>query len=771
MKRVLKGVQLLMAVGLIVALAACSGSDGSIKRDRDQAKAAAADAQMALEATAAQAAADKMAADEAAAQAAAAAQMAAEAAAAQAEADKMALEAAAAQAAAAQMAADEAAAQAAAAAQMAADEAAAQAAAAAQMALEAAAAQAAAAQMAADEALAQAAAAAQMAADEAAAQAAAAAQMALEAAAAQAAAAQMAADEALAQAAAAAEMAAAQAAAALEEALAQAAADRMKLADELAGVPKTIEALEAALEVADDALTMAQKAKTAADTALKDATDKRIAAQTAVDEAEADGLTAAIMNLQQKRRDESTADADATTAATDVTNAKLIADAAQEAVDRTDTGPASRERAKQVADDAIEGAQAAFDVLAEVPSPGNSAADPPVPAITRTATSTLKVSHDGMTAKFSANVPTDPEGPVWAKADMDVAPSIEGWFSDTLTSELSSKETGTGIVYSNIEAPEYTLFAVEHNGIETDPLDAAAWKNAVIKPTDKYTGGGDAGSIPGTFQGAEGTFKCSSEATDCADPPTRRGDGKFSDAARMTIAEITGAEWTFEVTDEEATVKTPDTAYLLFGYWLSKTKDGPEQFQVWYGAGGTKSAVGATAATIIGLDETVTYHGVAAGKYVTKDDVANTAQAGYFTATAELEADFTVRAGDHGKLEGTISDFKEGDTAPLGDLKLSLSGDLVYSEDADVDTADQILMVNTLLRDHDNDSDTPESANNPVMAESGGLKHKTVGGWEAQLFGTEKNTNLPTAVSGAFDAEIPEQAVVVGTFGATKVAE
>ena len=195
----------------------------------------------------------------------------------------------------------------------------------------------------------------------------------------------------------------------------------------------------------------------------------------------------------------------------------------------------------------------------------------------------------------------------------------------------------------------------------------------------------------------------------------------------------------------------------MFGYWLSKDKAGPQQFHVWYGGGGDKSVVGETA-DITALDEKVTYNGAAAGKYVTKDDVDNTAMAGYFTATAVLTADFSVLAGDPGKLTGTISDFKEGDSAPLDDLKLSLAGDLDYVD------ADNTLRLNTEPRDIDGE----QSTNDFVTAESNGLKHGRVGGWEAQLFGSEKNTNIPTGVSGAFNAEIPDQAVVVGAFGATK---
>ena len=88
----------------------------------------------------------------------------------------------------------------------------------------------------------------------------------------------------------------------------------------------------------------------------------------------------------------------------------------------------------------------------------------------------------------------------------------------------------------------------------------------------------------------------------------------------------------------------------------------------------------------------------------------------------------------------------------MGDLKLSLQGILGYDEDNDT-----LSVV------------TADAATNIIEAESGGQKHGKVGGlWEAQLFGKEKNTNLPTGVAGAFNAHIANHAVVVGGFGATK---
>ena len=59
-------------------------------------------------------------------------------------------------------------------------------------------------------------------------------------------------------------------------------------------------------------------------------------------------------------------------------------------------------------------------------------------------------------------------------------------------------------------------------------------------------------------------------------------------------------------------------------------------------------------------------------------------------------------------------------------------------------------------------------ATTSVTAVLGGEKHPGAGGWEAQLFGAEKNTNLPTGVVGSFDATVGERMTVMGGFAAEK---
>ena len=264
--------------------------------------------------------------------------------------------------------------------------------------------------------------------------------------------------------------------------------------------------------------------------------------------------------------------------------------------------------------------------------------------------------------------------------------------------------------------------------------------------------------------------------------PTPPGDDVIP--ARRTDGSIIGDSlpgaglWSFEATDEAATVKKLDTDYLAFGYWLAKNPNGtPVGFSVYYG--GAEVAV-AAAADVLTLDEKVTYNGAAAGKYVIKDDLDNTARPGYFTAAAEFSADLrnaitgiedttvgntqidTVAGTVAGMLTGTISDFKDGDDAPVGDLSLKLSGVLWHN-------GTNLIVRTDKYFDHDNTDATPLRGTNGILGKASGAAANVAGWWEAELYGSEKNTNIPTSVAGAFGANIGNgQAVVVGGFGATK---
>ena len=494
-----------------------------------------------------------------------------------------------------------------------------------------------------------------------------------------------------------------------------------------------------------------------------------MAAQTAVDESDAAGVADAIVDLQAARAAEEVAEAEAMAAAEIATAAEADVATAQAAVDAADTGPASETLTEQARKAAIAGARKAFILLDSIPREGVEAS-PPAPAVIalplREMDTKLTVSHSGEAVKFSAPTTADTTDradettnrptTAFSQADANMAPAIPGLYSATLTGKKAGNNA-TGIVYSNIEAPKDKLFAVQYEkvvpfgtaGLTDEGTGANAhWGRSKIPPANKYTGGVSGGSIQGSYRGVEGAFTCKMEGCPGSDAfPERRSDGTVI-ATEETDPAILGSMWSFKPTDEAAMVKVADSDHLSFGYWLSKNTAGnPVGFGVWYEG----SADVATSGEIDTLDEKVTYTGAAAGKYVVKSDVPNAAHAGYFTASATLTADFTDEAhatDEPGTVKGTISSFKDGDSAPLGDLKLSLSGNLAY------DTTANTLNVENLTG---------------VKAESGGRKHvDSVGGWEAQFFGKDKTTNIPTGVAGAFNATIAEQAVVVGGFGATK---
>ena len=692
MKRVLNGVHVLMAVGLIVALAACSsgGNNSGIKQERDQALAAAAQAEidkMAADAAAAQAEIDKMAADAAAAQAEID-KMAAEAAAAQAEIDKMAAEAAAAQAEIDKMAA--------------------------------------------------------------------------EAATAQAEIDKMAA----------------------EAAAAQAEIDKMAAEDALAGATKSIPELEAAVMAAKTAHDMASAAKDTADMALKDAMDARMMAQMAVNDPEPDGLGDAIEALQMARDDETAAMETAMMAAKALEAAQTTMDNARDALVAADTGPSAGE----LTDQATANAREAFGVLALIVDDADVTTRRD--DTTRKAMASLVVKYGADGATFSTKGPDRDSESLMSKENK--APAIPDWQSGTLNGKLDgSKSKGDAMVYSNIEAPEEVLFAVEYEGVEVIISSASItsvpdvnthWKRAKIPAGNSWGGNTAGGTIEGSYHGVDGTFSCTDPCPGPMDFPARRSDDTIIGADTSSTATdraITG-QWTFKPKEKTATIKENDDDFLSFGYWLSKDNTGtPDGFKVFYGGAKPVAATADAGTAVMTLDETVKYEGPAGGKYVTKDDIANTASPGYFTADAVLTADFRddtvtgITAGTGvGTLEGSISGFKDGDTSPLGNLKLTLKGVLRHGLTTATDVPDG-LHVRTGLYDHDADGGTtPMESTNTIDGTAGGAKADVVGSWEAQLFNSDKKTNVPGAVAGAFSANIGNgQATVVGAFGALKVEE
>ena len=459
----------------------------------------------------------------------------------------------------------------------------------------------------------------------------------------------------------------------------------------------------------------------------------------------------AIADLQAARAAEDAADVKAMGAAEDVTAAEADVATVQAAVDATDTGPASETLAGDKADEATEGARTAFTLLMDIADADRSGDGSPT------------ASHDGSAAKFTVTG--------WKQSAASMAPTIDGWASAMLTgkpsvvvgeedgSPVTAKHDAEAIVYGNIEAPEMEIFANVYAG-GTAPIvatETGRFPNVVIPPANEYVGS----RIAGSYRGLEGTFTCSE--TCGTGPAARRTDG--------SIISMAGT-WTFEPTDDEARVPVQDSDYLAFGYWLSKGPAGPSGFEVWYS--GSKPVVGIDDSVAYdALDEKVTYSGVAGGKYVTKDELAATAAAGYFTATAELTA--TFKDGEDTEdstntLTGTISGFTDPDGgAPLNDLELTLvSAPIAYVDATGTAGEDSFVGATARVVTLEADAAADAESTTSVTAVLGGEEHKGAGDWEAELFGAEPNTNLPTGVVGSFDATVGERMTVMGGFAAEK---
>jgi hypothetical protein len=149
-------------------------------------------------------------------------------------------------------------------------------------------------------------------------------------------------------------------------------------------------------------------------------------------------------------------------------------------------------------------------------------------------------------------------------------------------------------------------------------------------------------SADGTYDGADGEFECGTSAGCMV--AANLMDGKIA----LTFT----GDWTFTPDDGDDTVMVADKDHLTFGFWLYKPVEGEDtHFFAPIAMGmGDDSAYDAT-----GVVGTATFRGNAAGKYVTRDTIAESAEIGIFTAKAKLEADF-----DDDNISGQITDFMSG---------------------------------------------------------------------------------------------------------------
>ena len=260
----------------------------------------------------------------------------------------------------------------------------------------------------------------------------------------------------------------------------------------------------------------------------------------------------------------------------------------------------------------------------------------------------------------------------------------------------------------------------------------------------------DESMFSGSFHGIPGAYSCTGTCTATAD----------KNGLLMTL----GGTWTFDPDDPgEGKMHlvygvTADPDHLHFGYWLKTTPgedDDPTTYAFQAFSGGAmafdENNMGTSAsAQVYGQAE---YSGDAAGVYVRKtlrpDGTLAKASTGEFTADANLTAYFggdDVRASKHYTIEGTVTDFRDGQTR-FADWTVKLDP-----------------------------SDSFGGANN-FTGDTTGSEGVDEGSWSGTFYGPSELTAdttddggarmQPSGVAGEFNAHFTN-GHVAGAYGATK---
>ncbi|MCY4285546.1 MAG: hypothetical protein OXC65_09400 [Thiotrichales bacterium] len=361
----------------------------------------------------------------------------------------------------------------------------------------------------------------------------------------------------------------------------------------------------------------------------------------------------------------------------------------------------------------------------------------------------------------NSNADGDDVSPSFTGLEEQSAPvsPLGGWSGADYMNEDGkgdSKVTNTARIYSNADAPKSFSFLSEKAG---HGLDAAEGDDVYTVPSDTananiggsgFPSGGQltyrtdsSRKFSGTFMGASGEYACTaSDETGCT---ATHGENGITLAGTWTFTPVAGA-----------TVMREDRSYLFFGWWLREDKDGPVRASAFYGTTGVTGdlAPAALAGSALPASGTATYEGEAAGKFAIR--YGDNADAGHFTADAELEA--TFGEGSNSKLSGTIDNFRlnDGSTDPGWSVSLE----------------EEEGVTNSMFTRTGTTGDDAVVATKWSMGEDDAAPGQT-GYWEAQMFQEGEavdgvTSNLPTTVVGKFHAGFGGTHKMVGAFGATR---
>ncbi len=247
-------------------------------------------------------------------------------------------------------------------------------------------------------------------------------------------------------------------------------------------------------------------------------------------------------------------------------------------------------------------------------------------------------------------------------------------------------------------------------------------------------------TTPGTYDGAPGTYRCT--GADCAST----NDGRAGPSAM-------GGTWHFKP-DPGAMTSPADSAYLYYGWWVSKDAD-DEPTAASAFAGEVNDVEGGTAiATFTALRGSATYVGHAAGKFAIHRTADASNNGGHFTADATLEAKFGDATVDAAGIKGTIDNFRLNDGSEDPGWSVALSRN---------DWTDAGAFA------------PPATRTESTVWSIDGNKASASGTWSGQMYDEAPGnppagdgSNVPTTVTGTFYSEFGATHKMVGGFAAEK---
>ena len=269
----------------------------------------------------------------------------------------------------------------------------------------------------------------------------------------------------------------------------------------------------------------------------------------------------------------------------------------------------------------------------------------------------------------------------------------------------------------------------------------------------------------GTFDGAPGVFRCTGTCS-----VTNDGKDGPSDL---------GGDWHFKPdAGANAMVRQPDDAYLYYGWWVSKDKDGmPTAASAFVGKMGVfnpdaqESPGEIPLSGIDAIPGSATYTGHAAGKFAMRNPLDGTGDGGHFTADATLNAKFS---GDGAGISGTLDNFMANDESVP--WSVSLNNTSTSGRDADNDVSSMTNITDAgAFATSENRVDTAVDESKSTVWSINGNAAPASGTWSGQMYDElpgnapgGDGSNIPTTVTGTFYSEFSTIGRMVGGFGADK---